>query len=190
LLSTLGLIPLRRSTFGEADEIINGVAHQHDETISLVFVTPQIDGWTAVIGPWCDAFNARHAPMTRALVERLSVPHGEAHAFYFGSQNDGSGWMVARDGETVRLCADQSDVEPIGEPLPIEAEWLTRLGLTPPVEALDDAARFEFFYECSALTVARAVSVDTVWGLPASPRVLGHGVLAARPGDETVTEWI
>jgi hypothetical protein len=190
VLSTLGLIPLRRSTFGEANEIVNGIAHQHDEMISVVFVTPEIDGWTAVIGPWCDAFNARRAPATRALVERLSVTYGEAHAFYFGSQNDGSGWMVARGGETVRLCADQSDVEPIGEPLPIEVEWLTRLDLTPPVEGLDGDASFDFFFECSALTVAQALSLDTVWGLPGSPTVRGHGVLAARPGDGTVAEWV
>ncbi|MBU2665027.1 hypothetical protein KOI35_16100 [Actinoplanes bogorensis] len=188
VLSALGLELLRRSSFDEAGEIINALAHEHDETISLVFVTPPIDGWTAVIGPWCDAFNARRAPDARALVERLSVAFGEAHAFYFGSQNDGNGWMIARDGETVRLCADQSAVTPIGESLPIELEWLTRLGLEPPVADLDDDDNFEFFYECSALAVARAISVDTVWGLPATaPR--GDGVLAARSDDETARRW-
>ncbi len=55
-------------------------------------------------------------------VTRVSVAYGEAHAFYFGAQGDGSAWLVARGGATVRRYNSQDPQQSTGEPLPIEQE--------------------------------------------------------------------
>jgi hypothetical protein len=187
IMATLGLTAYRPATFALAASVIEGAGHGDDP--GLVFVSPQIGDWTAVIGPWCDPIDDDRHDEVRILVERLSAIFGEAHAFYFGSQNDGSAWLIAREGRTIRRYSELSADMAIGEPLPVEREFLDRVGLSGKPEdyhyTSDDTlewALWDFHSECSAREVAGALSIDTVWGMPTDVTVRGRGLLARVPG--------
>jgi hypothetical protein len=108
-----------------ADSVLAGTTDEGDG--GFVFITPEINGWTAVIGPWFDPADYVRHEEVRALVEQLSAAYGRAHAFYSGSQNDGSAWLVAENGRIVRPYSDLSPALVVGEPLPIEREHVGRL---------------------------------------------------------------
>jgi hypothetical protein len=79
IMTILGLTPFRPATFALGASVIEGATHDGDA--GLVFITPEINGWTAVIGPWCDPVDDDRHDEVRILVERLSDAYGEAHAF-------------------------------------------------------------------------------------------------------------
>jgi hypothetical protein len=186
-MAVLGLTVVRPATFALGATVIEGATH--GDGAGLVFVTPEIDGWTAVIGPWCDPADDDRHEQVRALVERLSDTYGEAHAFFWGSQNDGSAWLIARSGRTVRRYSQLSAAMAIGEPLPIERSHLDRLGVPGAPEDHHDSddeaivdAMWDFWYDCAAKDVAGALSLDTTWGMPTDAAVAGRGLLAKVPG--------
>ncbi|MFB4279140.1 hypothetical protein ACBJ59_27895 [Nonomuraea sp. MTCD27] len=70
--------------------------------LSRVFVTPEVDGWTLVIGAWCDPCDGgRHEDVLRSC-EALSARQGGAQAHYYGAPGNGSAWLVAEHGRVVR----------------------------------------------------------------------------------------
>ena len=188
IMAVLGLTHPRPATFPLGADVVEQGAHDRRQC-ELVFVTPELNGWTAVIGPWCDLTEPDTAEDVRGRLERLSAGYGEAHGFYFGSQNDGSAWLVARDGRTVRRFYELDAAMAIGDPLPIEREVLARLGIDGRPEDLIDTddraladAFYQFAYELSGKDISAALSLDTTWGMPTDATVRGTGVLARIPG--------
>ncbi len=188
IVEELGLTGARPVTFALGASVVEGQTHGGE--CDLVFVTPQINRWTAIVGTWCDPVDDERHAEVKAAVERLSARFGEAHAFYFGSQNDGTAWLVARAGVTIRRFSDVSAHWALGEPLPIEREHLDRVGLTgSPEQYLDSTDRairdaiFEFTFACTAREVADALSLNIVWWQPDDDTdISGQGLLAATPG--------
>jgi hypothetical protein len=188
VLASLGLTDPRPVTYKLACSVIDIVEHDERDH-GLVYVGAAVDGWTPVAGPMCDAFGEGRDEV-RATVERLSAEYGEAHAFYFGAQGDGSAWLVARDGATVRRYSSLDPADAAGDPLPVERESLLAHGVPGRPEdhlaaddEFSDAMAFEF---CEANDVAAAISLDIGWH---HPRVTPAGpgpVLARMPGGDAV----
>lgn len=130
VVKRLGLWAARPVTFA-----LGRSAGAHDSRdgaeYGRVHVTPQVDGWTLVLGPWCNPVDPERAADVLDLVTELSARHGRAHAYYFGEQGDGSGWLIAEEGRPVRrFCATWSaddDVYTLGDPLPAEEAHRARL---------------------------------------------------------------
>lgn len=191
IMNALGLTAVRPATFALAESVITEDAHGAES--GLVFVTPELNGWTAVIGPWCDPTDDERHEEIRELVEKLSSSYGEAHAYYFGSQNDGSAWSIARNGRTVRRYNELSAAMAIGQPLPIERQHLDALGISGKPEDHHDNdddmhdALADFHLDCTADIVAAAMSINIVWGIPTDAMACGTGVLARVPGTATIS---
>ncbi|MEV0458979.1 hypothetical protein [Catellatospora methionotrophica] len=190
VLASLGLDGPRPVTYRLANSVMEIV--DSDDECGLVYVGPKIDGWTSIVGPWCDAFGAR-AEENRTIIERLSAECGEVHAFHFSAYNDGTAWLVARDGVTTRRFNTFDLADATGDPLPVEQDWMATHGVPGRPEehltynehgslvCLDEFedAMWEFY---EANDVAAAISVDVGWKRPTNAVVHGSPVLAATPG--------
>jgi hypothetical protein len=190
VLASLGLTSPRPVTYKLANSVMEII--DADDESGLVYVGPEINGWTPVVGPWCDAFGVR-ADEVRTTVERLSADCGEVHAFSFSAYNNGTAWLVARNGVTVRRYSTFDPQDATGDPLPIEQDWMAAHGVPGRPE---DHRRYndrgilvydgEFadamwdFYEAN--DVAAVISVDVGWRHPHDAVIHGSPVLAAVPG--------
>ncbi|GAA1657927.1 hypothetical protein GCM10009679_73920 [Saccharothrix algeriensis] len=184
IMAALGLTDPQPTTYALAREEMDRASHGSDT--GLVCVTGEINGWTAVVGPWCDPTDKERHEEVRTLVEVLSAQYGEAHAFYFGAQRDGSAWLVARDGRTIRRYSDLSSEMALGDPLPVEQRYLDQFDIPGrPEDHLDDEDMsddmFEFWHACTAQRVAQTISLDVVWHMPTDAVVCGQLVLARVP---------
>ncbi len=182
VVAALGLTHLRPTTYALAATVVDILGHDRTET-GLVYVGPAINGWVPVVGPWCNAFGDRNASgdpaaEVRATIARLSAQFGEAHAFYFGEQGDGSAWHIARDGVTVRSFDSEAPETLTGDPLPIERAWLAEHGLTGKPEDHPD----DLWDVTDANVVAAAVSLNVGWHHPVTGTVSGLPILACAPG--------
>jgi hypothetical protein len=63
-----------------------------------VYLTPEVEGWTLVVGPWCDPVDPERANEVLDAVTELSRRFGRAQAYYFGEHGGGSGWALAEKG--------------------------------------------------------------------------------------------
>ncbi|MFF9767453.1 hypothetical protein ACF1GT_12690 [Streptomyces sp. NPDC014636] len=191
-MEMMGLLQLRHVTFAEAEEIIDVDGHGESEGNpdgrARVYVSPELDGWTLVIGPWCDPCDAERSDDVLRLCRDLSVRYGQAQAYYYGSQGDGSAWLVAQDGVVLRRYCETGEDEDayltLGEPLPLERVRREQLGLpaiwdeaTEPDEAEDEweLAAFDLAPE-----IAAALGVSP-FKLTADTRVQGAGIIALTP---------
>jgi hypothetical protein len=141
-----------------------------------------------IVGPWCDAFGLRRE-RSRSTIELLSLLYGEAHAFYFGARGEGSAWLVARDGATIRRFGNLDEHDTFGDPLPVERSWMAAHGLRGRPESYGIGTR-----DCpeamddypEANDIAATISVDVGWNRPVNPRTIGFPVLAGTPGTATI----
>lgn len=183
VVASLGLTDARPVTFNLACSIIDIL--EHDERDSgIVYVGPAINGWTPVVGPRCDAFGERRADV-QATLERLSGQYGETHAFYFGAQGDGSAWLVARDGATVRRYSSVDRDQCTGEPLPIEHEWMAAHDVPGRPEdhlTFDNEFSDAMWEFLEANDVAAAISLDVGWRHPRDVQPHGDPFIACLPG--------
>jgi hypothetical protein len=185
IMAALGLTPIRPATFSLATTVN---LDDLDDPAGLVFVTPELYGWTVVVGRWCDPCHPSRAEPVRQLAERLSSLYGEVHAYFITEYFTDSAWLVARDGQTIRRYIEGSPELSLGAPLPIERRALDALGVTGTPEELCDNEELEDTYiefggECTAMAVARELSVDIVGGVWRTPSdVHGTGMLAGIPG--------
>jgi hypothetical protein len=188
VMATLGLTNPRPVTYALAQSVVEIMEHG-DRQRGLVYVGPAVNGWTTLVGHWCDAFGDRAAEV-RATLERLSAEFGEAHAFYYGDQGDGSAWLVARDGRTVRRYSTINPDDACGDPLPIEQDWLDAHGVPGrPEDHLysDDEYEDAVWDFPDAPEIAAVISVAVGWPLPTDARIQGGPLLATVPGRAAVT---
>ncbi|WP_256356116.1 hypothetical protein [Streptomyces sp. PKU-EA00015] len=171
VLDAMGLTDPRPTDFAQAVEAVDDDAHDPDHGYDRVFVTPELDGWTLVVGAWCDP-TEDDMP---ALCEQLSARFGKAQAYYHGAQSDGSAWLVAENGHVVRRAAftgEPDDEElTIGEPLPFEVQCRAEAG---------DDDEWDWLSSELAPKLAEALSINPHTLGPHTP-TRGHGVLARTP---------
>ncbi|MFJ2631188.1 hypothetical protein ACIO6U_04380 [Streptomyces sp. NPDC087422] len=179
-------------TFAEAEAVIDedghGEAEDNPDGLARVYVSPEIEGWTLVIGPWCDPCNTDRSDEVLRLCVDLSSRYGGAQAYYFGIQNDGSAWLIAEHGVVVRRYCETGQVDDglltLGEPLVQERAERERMGLPPVWEesARNGDAEEEWKWRAFDMAdeIASALGVNPLT-LTESMRVHGVGVLAETP---------
>ncbi|MFE6750690.1 HEAT repeat domain-containing protein [Kitasatospora purpeofusca] len=150
-----------------------------------VFVTPELAGWTLVVGSWCDPSSPEREAEVLEACALLSARYGRAQAYWHSDQCDGSAVLVAESGTIVRRFAyipgeDMQHLE-LGAPLAYEQRRRTALGL--PVLAQDRVDTEEELDEWTwelldlALGLAGELSLDPR-SVDAHTPVRGTGVLA------------
>ncbi|MFF9451500.1 HEAT repeat domain-containing protein [Streptomyces flaveolus] len=176
----LGLSGERLATFALGHSV---VAHDSEDWPDprRVYVTPEVDGWTLVVGAWCNPVDPERADGVLDAVTALSRRYGRAQAYHFGEHGGGSGWAVAEDGVVVRrLDASTWGDEPLpelGERLPEEdalyAEW---------TEAEDEEdADWEDVASYMAPDLALRLGATSPFALGPRTAVRGDGVVALTP---------
>lgn len=188
-MEILGLSASRPMTFAQAREMIDTDAHgdpDHRHQLSHVYVSPEVDGHTLVIGPWCDPCDyERHEDVLR-LCRTLSARYGQAQAYYFGEQGDGSAWLVAEHGNVVRRYATTGEpgdeLLVLGNPLPQEQALVLQLGLPANLATANDEEIDEWAVEALYLApeIAASYGVSPL-ALTQDTVVRGTGVLALTP---------
>ncbi|WP_234436822.1 HEAT repeat domain-containing protein [Streptomyces maremycinicus] len=94
IMRTLGLVDPRPVTFALGNDIVDSDSHGFGpedpyDGYERVFVTPELDGWTLVLGAWCDPCGEERRDDVLRLCTELSARYGRAHAYYYGGQGDG-----------------------------------------------------------------------------------------------------
>lgn len=137
-----------------------------------VFLTPQLDGWTLVLGPWYARWGSADEEVTAC--RDLSRRFGSAQSYFFDQQSGEGSWVVCLDGELVRAYSQYESAEGVGPRLPVEEGLLLSFNALTDDEFLALGDDYEM---CSALTVAAAMSVAPN-RIGSETEVCGHGVLA------------
>ncbi|GIH81300.1 hypothetical protein [Planobispora longispora] len=191
VIDILGLSPLRPITFAEARQVIDADGHSDPNDrrhLARVFVTPEVDGWTLVIGAWCDPCSRERHEDVLGECKELSVRYGRAQAYYYGAQGDGSAWLVAEKGHAVRRYAATGEPDDelltLGDPLPVEQARLAELGL--PADGDLRSASDEQIEEWTEVAFDLAPEIAAAYGvspftLTRGTKVRGTGVLALAP---------
>lgn len=188
VMASVGLHDLRPVTHAIAEAVLSTIEH-HRAGQPFVFVGPAFEGWTTIVGPWCDAFHELpdhpgRLEAARADLRRLSARFGEAHAFYSGEHDGGSRWLVARDGHIVRTFDPEDLGGCSGAPLEFEHAWLAAEGLAGRPEDHFDEDGFlsdDLHDRYLVRIVASDISDTPSWFTRSDPR---HGTpgLATLPG--------
>ncbi|GAA2780244.1 hypothetical protein GCM10010441_01150 [Kitasatospora paracochleata] len=187
LLDLLGLSDPEPATFVLGTAATDSDSHDFRHgppypQYARVFVTPELDGWTLLVGRWCSPIDDERSDDVARVCQELSARYGAAQAYFFGARNDGSAWLVAEDGVILRRGAsDYEDLagEPdweIGEPLPFERQERDRL----VADGADTEYEWEFALMEMAPSLAGALSVNPL-EVGAATSVEGHGLLALTP---------
>ncbi|WP_329025605.1 HEAT repeat domain-containing protein [Streptomyces sp. NBC_00690] len=187
IMEVLSLWDQRQCTFALGHSV---VAHDSVDVPAYgrVYVTPQVDGWTLLLGPWCSPVDPERAEDVLRLVAELSRRYDQAQAYYFGEQGGGSGWLVAEAGQVVRrffACWGDDEARfALGDPLLQETAWRTEMGLasSPGVESADDdpAEQWEDRAAYLAPELAQALGVSP-FNLGPHTQVRGTGTIALTP---------
>ncbi|MFI7278064.1 HEAT repeat domain-containing protein [Streptomyces sp. NPDC049879] len=189
VMAELGLSRPRRVTFALGNDVVDADSHERD--LRRVFVTPELDGWTFVIGSWCDpADDERRADVARLCVA-LSERYGRAQAYSFSEQDDASGWLVAEGGTVLRhwWTADGEDVPDedadrargvIGDPLPCEVARRAAIEAENAGEPEDIEGEWSWALREMAPEVAAAMGLSPLDITEDTP-VRGTGVVALTP---------
>ncbi|MEV5676487.1 HEAT repeat domain-containing protein [Streptomyces sp. NPDC052179] len=156
IISILGLTDPRPVTFALGNDIVDSDGHDAEPGshghFTRVFVTPELDGWTFVLGAWCDPCNTERSEDVLRLCTLLSSRYGRAEAYYYGAQGDGSAWLVTEHGKVLRryseTCEGEDHLLTLGDPLTFEQTRREELGLQPvwdaALESEDDADEWQW----------------------------------------------
>ncbi|MEU1011288.1 hypothetical protein [Streptomyces sp. NPDC005890] len=142
-----------------------------DRTVGRAFVTPELDGWRLVFGPF-DLLVGDPWDGMIETVERVSDHCGQAQFFFLDDAGGSDVWIVAENGRVIRQYAAESDPEWEGDPLPWETLAVDEPGFDPAYdEAPPNAGTTGARSACAYLSVDPGeVGPDT--------DVRGHGWLA------------
>ncbi|MFI7357857.1 HEAT repeat domain-containing protein [Streptomyces avidinii] len=192
IITTLGLTEPRPVTFPLGNDMVDADGHEAGpdghEGLTRVFVTPELDGWTFVLGAWCDPCGAARSEDVLRLCTRLSSRYGRAQAYYYGAQGDGSAWLAAEHGRVVRRYCETGDGEDelltLGDPLPYERLRREELGLLPEwdpaLESEENADAWKWAAFDLAPDIARSLGASPLAIGPETPS-RGTGVVALTP---------
>ncbi|MFD9115882.1 hypothetical protein [Streptomyces bottropensis] len=186
LVKTLGLMDARETTWADGVELIDEVAHEEEEPFSTVVVTPPMQGWTLVVGPYFGLSYPEQTVHVTDLCRKLSAHFGKAQLFFHSEQNDGEAWLIAEHGQILRRWISEYPELALGEPFGVERRLLDAYGITGKPEDLapdsdlagDWAATWG---DCWATTVAEENSVDPTKAAADAGSISGMLVAAAPP---------
>ncbi|MEU6985851.1 hypothetical protein ABZ946_20850 [Streptomyces sp. NPDC046324] len=141
-------------------------------TVGRTFVTPELNGWRLVFGPFDLLVGDPWDGMVET-VERLSLHCGQAQFFFLDDAGGSDVWIVAQDGRVIRQYVAEGDPEWEGDPLPWE---------TAAVEDADFDPEYDHAGTMGARSACRHLSVDPGEVGPET-EMRGHGWLAlTEPG--------
>ncbi|TXS18378.1 hypothetical protein EAO68_12170 [Streptomyces sp. wa22] len=153
-----------------------------------MYVSPEADGWTLVIGPWCDPSDGERCDEVMRLCTELSARYGAAQAYYHGAQGDGSAWLVAEHGSVVRRYCEtgmpEDSLLALEHPLVLERAQRELLGLPPAWDASTRNDEPEDDWKWRAVELAPEVAAPlgtSPLALTAETQVRGSGVVASTP---------
>ncbi|TFI24818.1 hypothetical protein [Streptomyces sp. 4R-3d] len=182
IIELLDLYETRPATFALGLSVGGHDSHDGAE-YGRVYVTPEVDGWTLVLGPWCDPGEPERADDVLRVVTELSCRYGRAQAYYFGEYGD-SAWLVAENGDVLRrfrACGEQDDAEfTLGEPLPEERAACVEEGITPVGDAGADEEEWRDLAGYLAPRLAKQLGVSPL-ELGPDTTVRGVGAVALTP---------
>ncbi|MFC0602874.1 hypothetical protein [Streptomyces palmae] len=142
-----------------------------DQMVGRAFVTPELDGWRLVFGPFDLLVGALWENMVET-VERVSAHCGQAQFFFLDDAGGSDVWMVAENGRVIRQYAAESDPEWEGDPLPWETLQVDDPDFDPEYDEAPPNAG-----TTGARSACRYLSVDPGEVGP-DTGVRGHGWLA------------
>lgn len=192
IISILGLTDPRPVTFALGNDIVDSDGHDAEQgshgRFTRVFVTPELDGWTFVLGAWCDPCDAERSEDVLRLCTRLSSRYGRAEAYYYGAQGDGSAWLVTEHGKVLRRYSETGDGEDhlltLGDPLTFEQKRREELGLQPvwdaALESEDDADEWQWAAFELAPQIAQRLGTSPLH-INSETTSRGVGVIALTP---------
>ena len=176
-----------------------GTVEQRD---SGVFITPQLDGWTLVVGSWYVRWGTpakwgylQIEPEAEIeVVRELSARFGQAQSYWYDGEFRMGSWLICIDGKVHRWYHESHPEEAIGDRLPVEASFrLPHEDARIPDEeraALDELWGDEYYDRlrevherygippiCGPFDIAAAMSVSPTT-LGPQTEVVGHGLLA------------
>ncbi|MCF2530783.1 hypothetical protein [Yinghuangia soli] len=192
IIAALGLAGPRQVTFTLGNDVVDSDAHgrldaDHD-CFDRVFVTPELDGWTFVMGRWCDPCDPDRCDDVLRLCGLLSSRYGRAQAYYYGAQGDGSAWLLAEDGVVVRRYCEtgkgDDELLTLGEPLPLERLRRAELGLASDWDTAEEEQDAEDEWKWAAFDLAPRIAAAygvSPLAIGADTLMRGTGVLALTP---------
>lgn len=187
-MSLLGLMDPVPVSFGDAEEAVAEDSHSGTERTGRVYASPALDGWTLVIGRWCDPCDTERSDDVMRLCEALSARYGGAQAYYYGAQGDGSAWLIAEQGTVVRRYCETGEGEDhyltLGEPLPYERSCREALGLATTWDTATETEEDEDEWAMETMHMAREIATElgiSPLSLTADTPFSGTGVLARTP---------
>lgn len=165
VVRTLGLTDVRKTAWADGVELIDEVAHDEEEPFSTVVVTPPMQGWTLVVGPYFGLPYPQRTAYVTDLCRELSAHFSRAQLFFHSEQNDGEAWLIAERGRIFRRWISECPKLALGEPFGVERRLLDAYGITGKPEDLDPNSELAGDWtatwgECWATTVAEESSVD------------------------------
>ena len=193
IMEVLGLSRPRPVTFALAHDAVDSDGHEGPGADTgcwaRVFVTPELDGWTLVVGGWCDPCGEERCDDVLRLCTELSVRYGMAQAYYYGAQGDGSAWLIVENGTVVRRYCESGEGTDrsltIGEPLPYERARRAELGLSPDwdpaAESEEDEDEWSGAAYIMAPEIAESLGISPLAIGADTPTRGGTGVLALTP---------
>ncbi|WP_158012938.1 hypothetical protein [Streptomyces sp. Root369] len=165
VVKALGLTDVQEIAWADGAELIDEVAHDEEEPFSTVVVTPPIQGWTLVVGPYFGLPYRQQTVHVTNLCRELSAQFGKAQLFFHSEQNDGEAWLIAEQGRILRRWISEHPELALGEPFGVERRLLDAYGITGKPENLDPNSDLAGDWaatwgDCWATTVAKESSID------------------------------
>ncbi|MFE4608520.1 HEAT repeat domain-containing protein [Streptomyces niveus] len=183
VVELLGLYEARPATFALGLSVGGHDSHDGAE-YGRVYVTPEVDGWTLVLGPWCNPVDPDRAEDVLRVVSELGRRYGRAQAYYFGEQGGGSGWLVAEGETVVRRFGSYWDDDgarfTVGEPLSEERAACIEEGVVPVGDPGADEDEWTDLAAYLAPTLAGQLGVSPM-DLGPHTTVRGVGAVALTP---------
>ncbi|MET7984403.1 hypothetical protein [Streptomyces sp. NPDC005281] len=175
---------VRETSWADGTELIDEVAHDEEEPFSTVVVTPSIQGWTLVVGPYFGLPYAQQTMHVTELCRELSAHFGKAQLFFHSEQNDGEAWLIAERGRIIRRWISEYPELAAGEPFGVERRLLDGYGIAGKPEDLDPKGDLAGDWaatwgDCWATTVAEESSIDPTAAAAETGSISGMLVAAA-----------
>lgn len=177
----LALADLENISWARGIELIDMIAHRAEARWSSMLVTPPIEGWVLMVGPWWTLSDLARTTHVTDVCADLSARFGRAQVYFHGEQGDGEAWLLAERGTMTRRWISEYPELALGEPCGLERRSLDAAGIAGQPEDLDpdddDQAELLWAWECDALSIAAEASLD--------PRRIGPST--STPGPLMVT---
>ncbi|MFV0134937.1 hypothetical protein ACLGIH_17165 [Streptomyces sp. HMX87] len=188
VMSVLGLTDPVPVSFSCAEEAVAEDSHSGTERLGRVYVSPELDGWTLVIGRWCDPCGSERSDDVLRMCQELSARYGQAQAYCYGAQGTGSAWLVTEHGAVVRRYCETGEGEDhcltLGEPLPIERSRREALGLATSWDAATETEADEEEWAMETMHMAPDIATElsiSPLALTAETSTSGIGLLVRTP---------